>query len=63
MTDYPKVDPRDIMSAITVVNAAIDRQAGPPGEQVQVTRAVLSTLVNAANAAIKRQQSGGSGHS
>ncbi len=57
---YPLTSPRQVLDAINVANAAIDLQAGPPGEQVVVTRAVLSALVNAANSAIEKQQAGGS---
>jgi hypothetical protein len=61
MANYP--DPRDVRDAISVANTAIDAVAGPPGAMLQASRAVLNSMIEAANAAIAAQQSGGSGHS
>jgi hypothetical protein len=57
---YPAVDPRDVRDAINVANTAIDAVAGPPGAMLQASRTVLNAMIEAANAAIKQQQGGGS---
>jgi hypothetical protein len=62
MTDPSKTNPKDIDSAISVADPAIDAVT-PPGLMVKATRSVLRAMNSAATAAEVDQASGGSGHS
>jgi flagellar hook-associated protein FlgK len=63
MADYPKTNPTDTKASGNVANAEIDQQAGGAGAQVKEIRRVSDAMNDAADAAIRQQQSGGSGHS
>ena len=47
--------------AINAANAAIDKQTGGAGQQAKETRAELNKAMAESDAAIRKQQSGGSG--
>jgi hypothetical protein len=44
-----------------VAHSAIDKQVGGAGEQAKATRSTLKSMNDSADAAIKKQTSGGSG--
>jgi hypothetical protein len=51
----------DATHAINIATEAIDRQAGGAGHQAKETRAELNRTMGETDAAIRKQQSGGSG--
>jgi hypothetical protein len=63
MTNKVTTDATDATDAINIANPAIDNQAGGAGEQAQATRAELNKSMSEADAAIRDQAGGGSGHS